>query len=265
VSGRQLDPVAAGRVLRRASGLFGDRPDSLTNAWGVSEQALLEAAAEVGMPVDAVRRALAVERLDPRPRRRASDRLIGAAIVTVDAEVTGSAPDVLARLDDWFVEGHHLRRHRLRDGRGEWIKRPGIVGRTVRTVRVAFGEGGLGRVRRVRVTTSETGTGTTVVRVEVDRRHDRRLAAAGGAAVATAATAGTVAVAVAAMVPVLLVAAPLGLVAGLGVAGGGRSQANVIAGEVDRVLDAVDERTAPTRLRTDVTRRVTGRTRRSLA
>jgi hypothetical protein len=65
--------------------------------------------------------------------------------------------------------------------------------------------------------------------------------------------------------PLLLVAAPLGLAAGFGAARGGRSQATVIAGEVDRVLDAVDERTAPTRLRTDVARRVVGRAGSSVA
>ena len=89
----------------------------------VDEQALVEAAAEVGIPAAAVHRALAVEQLDPLPRARPADRLVGAAVVAVDAELTGSAPDVLARLDAWFVEGHHLHRHRVRGGRGEWTMR----------------------------------------------------------------------------------------------------------------------------------------------
>jgi hypothetical protein len=264
VSDRLLDRDAVGRVLRRASDLSDDGPWALPQFGSVSEQTLVDAAAEVGIPVEAVLRALAVERLDPLPRARAGDRLVGAAVVAVDAEVSGSATDVLARLDAWFVEGHHLRRHRVRHGRGVWTKRSGIVGRTVRTMRVAIGEGQLGRVRRISVSTGETGTGTTMVRVEVDRTHDRRTTAAASAAVATVATAGTVALAVV-TAPVLLVVAPLGLVAGFGVARGGRSQATEIAGEVDRVLDAVDERTAPTRLRTDVARRVVGRAGPSVA
>jgi hypothetical protein len=264
VTERQLDRDAAERVLRRASDFVDDWPDALPLPGSVSEQALLEGAAEVGIPINAVRRALAVERLDPLPRPRAADRFVGAAVVAVDAEVSGAPPEVLHRLDDWFVEGHHLRRHRLRDGCGEWTKRPGIVGRTVRTVRVAIGEGRLSRVRRIRVTTSDTGVGTTMVRVEVDRVHDRRMSTAGGAAVAVVTTAGTVALA-AVTAPLLLVAAPLGVAAGLRVAGGGRSHAGVIAAEVDRVLDAVNERTAPTRLRTDVARRVVGRPGRSVA
>ena len=96
-------------------------------------------------------------------------------------------------------------------------------------------------MRRVDVSTGDTGIGTTVVRVEVDRSRDRKVAAAAGTAVAAMATVGTVALA-AVTAPVLLVAAPLGLAAGVRVAGSGRGRATAVAGEVDRVLDAVDDR-----------------------
>ena len=261
--GHQLDRDAVGRVLRRASQLAGDGSDVPSIVGGIDEQALVEAAAEVGIPTAAVRRALALERLHPRPRPRAGDRIVGAAVVAVDAEVAGSASDVLARLDAWFVDGHHLRRHRVRDGHGEWTKRKGIVGRTVRHVRVATGEGHLGGVQRVCVSTGETGVGTTVVRVEVDRGRERRASAAAGVAVATLATAGTLLLA-AVTAPALLVATPVAVLAGIRVAGGGRSRASVVAGEVDRLLDAVDDRVPPIRLRTDVASRVIGRTRHSI-
>jgi hypothetical protein len=75
---------------------------------------------------------------------------------------------------------------------------------------------------------------------------------------------GTVALA-AVTAPVLLVAAPLGLAAGVRVAANGRGKANAVAEEVDRVLDAVDDGISPTRLRTDVARRMIGRTSRSIA
>jgi hypothetical protein len=260
VTERALDRDAVGRVLRRASADADGGAAALSQLGSVSEQALLAAAREVGIPVHAVRRALAIERLDPLPRPRVADRIVGSAVVAVDAEVMGSATDVLSHLDAWFVDGHHLRRHRLRRGRGEWTKRKGIIGSTVRHVREATGEGQLGRMRRVRVSTGDTGSGTTVVRVEVDRSRDRTMAAAAGAVVAVVATVGAVALAVA-TAPVLLVATPVGLAAGMRVAHGGRSRASAVAGEVDRVLDAVDERNPPTRLRTDVVRRVAGRPR----
>ena len=261
---RTLDHDTVGRVLRRASDLVDVGLDALPSPSGVSEGALVEAAAEVGIPLSAVRRALAIERLDPLPRPRVGDRFVGAAVVAVDAEVIGTSADVLARLDAWFVDGHHLHRHRVRNGHGAWTKRRGLVGRTVRTVRGAIGEGQLGRMRRVDVSTGETGIGTTVIRVEVDRSRDRKVAAAAGTAVAAVATAGTVVLA-AATAPVLLVAAPLGLVAGVRVAANGRGKATAIAGEIDRVLDAVDDGVSPTRLRTDVARRMVGRTHRSIA
>ena len=245
VTERTLDHDTVGRVLRRASDLADGGPSALPAPSGVSERALVEAAAEVGIPLTAVRRALAIEQLDPVPRRKVGDRVVGAAVVTVDGEVVGSATDVLARFDAWFVDGHHLHRHRVRDGHGVWTKRRGLVGRTVRTVRGAIGEGQLGRMRRVDVSTGDTGIGTTVVRVEVDRSRDRKVAAVAGTAVAAMATVGTVALA-AATAPVLLVAAPLGLAAGVRVAGGGRGRATAVAGEVDRVLDAVDGRVSPT-------------------
>src|SRR5262245_16598823 len=253
---RMLDRETVARVLRRASELTDEETEPSLELGSVSEQALVEAALEVGIPAPAIRRALAEERLDPRPRRRVGDRLVGPAVVTVDAEVDGSPAAVLSQLDAWFVSGHHLRRDRLRNGRGVWTKRPGIVGRTIRTVRYATGEGRLGRVRRVRASTGDTGIGTTVVRVEVDQDRGRRTAASGGA-VAGVVTVGGIVLAVVAG-PVALVAVPIGLVAGVAATGGGRSHARAAAQEIDRVLDSVDQGIAPTRLRTELVRRATG-------
>jgi hypothetical protein len=257
MSERLLDRATVDRVLRRASELSDDDDDEPELRLGsVSERALLEAAVEAGIPAQAVRRALAEERLDPMPRRRPGDRIVGSAVVAVDAEVDGSPAMVLNRLDAWFVEGHHLRRDRLRNGRGVWTKRPGLVGRTIRSVRYATGEGRLGRVRSVRASTGDTGIGTTMVRVEVDQDRARRTAASGAAA-AGAATLGGVVLAVVAG-PVALIAVPIGLAAGVVAASGGRSHATAVAREVDRVLDSVDQGIAPTRLRTDLVRRATG-------
>ena len=253
---RLLDRETVARVLRRASELTDDESEPPLELGTVSERALVEAAVEVGIPAAAIRRALAEERLDPLPRRRVGDRLVGPAVVTVDAELDGSPSAVLSRLDAWLVDGHHLRRDRLRNGRGLWTKRPGIVGRTIRTVRYATGEGRLGRVRSVRASTGDTGNGTTVVRVEVDQDRGRRTAASGGA-VAGVVTVGGIIVAVVAA-PVALVAVPIGLAAGVAVTGGGRSHTRAVAQEIDRVLDSVDQGIVPTRLRTELVRRATG-------
>jgi hypothetical protein len=257
VTERLLDDDTARRVLRRAIDLA-DAAEPLDDHRSVSEDTLVEAAVEVGIPAAAVRRAAAVERLDARPQPHIGDRVVGVGVVTVDAEVRGSPDEVLACLDAWLVHGHHLRRDRLRAGRGEWTKRTGIVGRAARTVRFATGEGRLGRLQRVTVSTSGTGVGTTVVRVQVDRSHGRRSAAAAGAVVAGVTATGTILVALA-TAPLVIVATPVALIAGAGVAGRGRSRADDIAHEVSRVLDAVDDRIAPLRLRTDIARRAIGR------
>ena len=133
-----------------------------------------------------------------------------------------------------------------------------MVGRTIRTIRAATGEGQLGRLGRVTATARDTGTGACVVRVEADRAGERRTMLGEGTAVATVGTAGAVVVAVVAG-PVVLVAAPLAVLAGVGVAARGRRRARRVQHEVELVLDAVDQGSDPTRLATDVVRRVAGR------
>ena len=181
------------------------------------------------------------------------------ATVVVDEEVPGRADDVLARLDVWLVAGHHLRRDRLRDGRGEWSKRTGVVGRgDPRRSAASSGKASSATCTASWPWPRDTGTGTCVVRIEADRRHDRAVRATTGALVAAAGTAGVVVAAVVAG-PVLLVVAPVTVVAGVGVAATGRGRASRVGREVDRVLDAVDQQVRPARLGVDVVRRVAGR------
>lgn len=272
-----LDTDLVARVLRRASELAkaDEDADALNGAGhaigpgtigvGVGESALIAAAEEVGLSVAAVRRSIAVERLGPLPVARRSDKLFGASVVAVDDEISATVPDVLDRLDAWMVDGHHLRRERLRDdrtaGHAEWSKRSGLVGIAVRTIRNATGEGKLGEVRRITATAADTGVGTCAVRVTADRTRDRQTFTGGGAAVAATGTAAIVVVAVAAT-PFVLLATPVAVIAGVGVAVRGRARANRTRREIERVLDAVDQGGDPTRLSIDLARRVAGRTRR---
>lgn len=291
----QLAPDVVERVLRRASELaaasdLGGSSGSnvgdpvAAERRGVSAAALLAAASEVGLSVPAVRRSIAIERLGTvRPRRR-SDRFFGPAVVSVDDEIAASVPEILERLDAWLVDGHHLRRDRLRSpgradpgpgagagvgdgngdgigaGVGEWSKRSGIVGATVRRIRGATGEGKLGDLRRVTATARDSGVGTSVVRITGDRSPDRQVLVGGGAVVAATGTAGVVAVAVIAT-PLVLLATPVAVVAGLGVAARGRSRARRTELEIRRLLDAVEAGGDPTRLRVDIARRVSGKRR----
>lgn len=264
----QLDQQVVARILRRASELAKadeQRAGGTEIGQGVGEAALIAAADEVGLSVTAVRRSIAVERLGRPPVARRGDKMFGASVVVVDDEISGAVPDVLGRLDAWMVDGHHLRRERWRDdgtaGHAEWSKRSGLVGKTVRTIRNATGEGRLGELHRITAEASDTGAGTCVVRVTADRTRDRQTFAGGGATVAAVGTAGIVVAAIAAT-PLVLLATPVAVVAGVGIAARGKGRADRTRREIERVLDAVDQGGDPTRLSVDVVRRVAGRTRR---
>jgi hypothetical protein len=252
-----LDANVVARILRRAGDLErsgGDQDEPGT----IAEASLIAAAEEVGLSVDAVRRSIAVERLGPLPVARVGDRILGPSQVYADGEVDVPAVDALARVDAWLVDGHHLRRDVLRSGHGEWSKRSGFVGVTVRTIRNATGEGKLGDFERVNAAARDTGNGSSVVRITVDRTNNRRFAGGGGTVVAVGGMTGAV-IGAAAATPFVLLAMPAAVVAGVGVALTGRKRARDTEHEVRRLLDAVSVGADPTRLSVDVVRRATGK------
>jgi hypothetical protein len=253
VDATRLDRDAVRRVLRRAVELEGAGARALPDVDGIDAESVVAAAVEAGIAEDAVRRSLAVERLGLPPSRPAG--LLGPGVVVVTAEVTGDVPEVVALVDAWLVSGHHMRRDRLHGGDGAWSRRRGIVGSTMRSIRRATGEGYLGDLERIDVAVRATGTGTSLVRVAADRRAERRVRGATGVAVGTAGTTGAVLVALV-LGPVLLVAAPVTVAAGAGVAATGRRRARRVAGEIDRVHDSVAHGDRPLRLAPDLAKRV---------
>lgn len=252
-----LDATVVERILRRAGEL--ERMHEVRDPdVGIAEASLIAAAEEVGLSVDAVRRAIAFERLGPAPEPRFGDRILGPSHVYADGEIGAPADEALARVDAWLVDGHHLRRDALRPGHGEWSKRSGIVGVTVRTIRGATGEGKLGDFEHVNATARDFGSGSSMVRVSIDRTTNRRFAGGGGTIVAVGGMTG-VAIAAAAATPVLLVAMPVAVAAGVRVALIGRHRARATQHEIERLLDAVGGGADPTRLSVDVVRRATGK------
>ena len=252
-----LDPDLVQKILRRAGDLERDA-EGRSGSAGIDESSLIAAAEEVGLSVEAVRRSIAFERLGPVPDARLSDRVLGPSLVFADGEVDATADEALARVDAWLVSGHHLRRDALRTGRGEWSKRSGVVGVAMRAVRGVTGEGKLGDFERVHATARDIGEGSSIVRVSVDRAANRRFVGGGGAVVAVGGAAGAVVVAASAA-PMLILAAPVALVAGVGVALTGRKRARTTQREITRLLEAVGDGAKPTRLSVDVVRRATGK------
>jgi hypothetical protein len=252
-----IDASVVARILRRAGDIEGTEGPH-DDSGKIAEESLIAAAEEVGLSADAVRRSIAVERLGPLPAPRHGDRIVGPSQVHADGEVAVPAVAALARVDSWLVDGHHLRRDVLRSGHGEWSKRSGLVGATVRTIRNATGEGKLGDFERINATVCDTRSGSSVVRITIDRSTSRRFASGGGTAVAVGGMAGAVVFAVA-VTPLAIVAAPAAMLAGVGVALSGRKRARNTEREIRRVLDAVGAGADPTRLSIEIVRRATGK------
>lgn len=250
-----LDRRAVERVLRRASELS---PTPVDPGDAIDEAVLLAAAQDAGLPVPAVRRALAIERLGDPPATSALDRLAGPRRVVADREVPARLDESLRGIDEWLVVGHHLRRARSRPDAGEWERRSDMAGALQRSVRKLTGEGRLGSVRLVAGRAAPVDEHHTMVRLEADVAAARTAALAGGGSVAAV---GTTAAVVGALVatPVLAVGAPVAIAVGVLIMAGGGRNARSLARELERLLDRVERRDAPAGLSRELRRRVSSR------
>ena len=252
-----LDRDVVDRILRRANEITTARSAPADPSAGVSAAALLAAAEEVGLPLAAVRRSIAIEQLGEPPASRRGDRILGRRVVFVDDDVAGSPQIVLEQLDAWLVDGHHLRRDRLRAGAAEWSKRPGSVNAVMRSVRSTTGTAPLGQFERISARAVDAGDGSAVVRIAVDRTSGRRAVAGGGTAMAVGGSA-ALAVGAVAATPFLLLGTPVFIAAGVGIAVTGRRHAAMAQREIERVLESVNDGAAPSKLRNDLVKRVAG-------
>ncbi|MHB1139505.1 MAG: hypothetical protein ACYC2O_11150, partial [Microthrixaceae bacterium] len=98
----EFDRDAAERVLRRAVRLS-ELHDAHPYHGGVSEQALIEAADELGVDVEVVRRAAIEERLGLLVEaRRRGDQLVGVGRIRVHRDVDGTPEQALELVDAWL-------------------------------------------------------------------------------------------------------------------------------------------------------------------
>lgn len=245
-----LDPDAADRVLRRASELAESGDDGVD---GIEPAALIAAAADVGIPEQAVRRSLAIEQLGPAAGERPLDDLVGSAAISEQRILAASPERVLDALDHWLVSGHHLRRERRRAGEGEWRRRSDVVGSVRRASRGLTGEGRLGDVRAVRAVAQPVDPGETVLRVTIDRSGYRRTTIVAGGTLGI----GGAAVGVTGLIltaPVAFAAIPAVLAGGV-VVSSSRHQADRFERELHRLLDAVEEQRPPPGVLSGIRRR----------
>lgn len=252
-----LDADQAGRILRRAHHLAAAQgiEDDLTaevGGVGVSGEALVEAAAEVGIDADSVRDALALERFDADlPERGRLDRLAGPAEIAVELVVGRDAEAAVADTEAWLAVTYRMRCIRTANGELECRPRAGLTAVAGRSMAGVTGEVNIRAVERLIVTVQPLELGATVdsprtlVRVIAVRHVARRrrlgvgsVAGAAGVGVAAAgATAGAV-------VAGPLLAVPL-LVGGFSVVRSGSRHADKVELELVRVLAAVDRNERP--------------------
>ncbi len=250
-----LDAEAAARVLRRAHELAEvQRPMERHDGGGVSGQALVEAAGEVGIDPDSVRDALALERFGVQePDPGLLDRLAGPASIPVEHVVHRSADVALKEAEAWLTVTHRMRCVQLPDGQIECRPRGGWVARLGRSVASATGDVNITDVERITVAAQPLLLGATpdnprtLVRVVADRRRTRRrrlgvgaVAGVGGVSAAAAGLAG----AAGAIFVGPIIAVPL-IAGGYVVARSGARHADEVEHEMQRVLTAVDRAERP--------------------
>lgn len=240
------------RVLARAHSLEvgGGGPDD-----GIEPNALIAAAAEVGIDRNAVRDSLAIERfsITDQPVRR-FDRVAGSAAVMVEREMRLDVGVVVSGIETWLSSVHRLTCDRRADGTLFARRRSDLtadVGRMVASVR---GDGRLDAravvVEAVPQTVGSTpGRPRTIVRVSADRSAARQARLVGGGTIAGAGVGfGTGAVVAAeTLLAFPAIAVPLAI-GGYATARSGRNHADRLELELERLLSRVERGEKPTGL-----------------
>lgn len=247
----RFDGDDVGRILRRAQDLEHRAADS-DDAAGISPDAVIEAAAEVGIDRDAVRDSLAIERLEtytPEPKRL--DRLGGPAVVTVERVMPMGVGESLEVIETWLTTRHRLRCIPQADGSLRFHRRTDTAASIGRRVSGLRGEGRLGTLKVITVRAVPQVVGTTpesprsLVAVQADRDAPRRSRLSGGAAIGLAGIGGAVVLAAESVTLGPIAAIPT-IGVGYLVARSGRAQSDRVELELERLLSDVERGLPPT-------------------
>jgi len=257
-----LDTEAAQRVLRRAHDIAAahglDADHAVEVGVGVSPQALVDAAEEVGIDPGAVRDALALDLFDAgAPEPQSLDRIAGAGAVAVEDVVRRSAVEALDAAEDWLTVAHRMRCVRGPSGDLDCRPRSGLAASMGRAVNGISGEVNIQAVERLSVSAQPLEVDATpddprtLLRIIADRRTSRRrrlgvgtVAGATGVGVSSAGVVAGVITGTAVLVAAPVVGVPL-IVGGYLAARSGRRHADEVELEVMRVLAAIDRDEPP--------------------
>ena len=250
-----FDRSAAERILRRAVHLA-DQDDATTTDDGISEQALVEAAEELGVDVAVVRRAVQEERLGLLLEvRRFGDALVGPGSLTVSRIVAGRSDQVLDRVDAWLRRLGALRRQRRDATSASYGRRGDVVASVQRATRSITGSEDLRRVRRLSVVATPIDPERCIVVIVADMQLERSLAVASGSGVAGVGSAVAVAEVVA-WSPWFWLGVPVSMAAGCGLLVARAHGVPDVEASIEGVLDRVAAGELPPSVLGGVTERV---------
>jgi hypothetical protein len=262
----EFDRDAAERVLRRAVRLS-EQADQGDDPHGISEQALIEAADELGVEVEVVRRAAVEERLGLLvTTRRRGDQLVGVGRIRVHRDVPGEPGELLARLDAWLRRIGSFRRQRGDARTAQYARRGDPTSWVQRSTRTLRGQEDLRRVQRLHVTATPLGAGRCLVVVDADLELERSLTLAAGTGVAGV---GSSVAVVEALVwtPWLWLGVPASIAAGTGLLVARAHGVPDVEASLEGLLDRVEAGGLPSSVLGEVTdrvvRSVTSRVRRT--
>ena len=254
-----LDRLAVERVLQRATELSAAETDAATAEshlpGQVSPEAVVQAGAEVGIPVRALRKSIALERVGSvEDEESVADRIVGPDEIVQERFVEITPRELLESLDAWLTSVHHLRRIGPLPAepdagvsvRVEWIRRDDVAAKVSRRALGLRGDGRLGEVPSVVATVATVDDDTTALRLTLDR-HSKRTASMIVTGTASVVAVGCGVAGAVTLAPVAVAALPAGAVAVFS-ARSGRRHAARLERETARLVGDIEQRATPPKL-----------------
>lgn len=165
----RLDPDAAREILRRAVEIESERRAGTPD---IEREALEQAAAEVGISPDAVRRAVAEHGVGAIPVPVHPRSMLGAIDVRAVAVIDRPTAQVDTIVKRWLTS-QTLAVSRRSGSTTEWTRRNDMVAKVRRKVDLTK-RIRLDQVDRVIVSVGDSGDGRTLLRIEADLENTRR-------------------------------------------------------------------------------------------
>jgi hypothetical protein len=265
----RIDRAALERIIRRAAEIHASERDI---GDGLTESELMSLGRDVGIPDRYLRQALFEERSDASLQHEPglAAWLAGPRRVVAQRSVPGNADKVRAALNHWMTERELLTVKRRFPDSTTWEPRRDIFSSLKRDLGVGGRPYRLARAREIAGQVSPLDQERCHVHIVADLSNTRRSHIGGGATLAASgALATTIGITLGVMLPVAVVPAGVGMIAGAALARRRLSQVEAVHVSLEQILDRLEhgELKAPEdddRVGNGVIERLTGELRRGL-